>query len=346
MSSLNDGQSTNYLDEIPKLKQWFVGQTRAPTTDNLPSFHLWHMAKALRSGSYNQCRIWVDATNLILDSTDSVLQHILETDSFAVDMGKPLTDIYAFLAELAIKNGTGKTAFKTLERLADATGLAAFRFLSAWTAFNEQDIETCISECEKVDEPFAPIHTLLGQALLESGKVSEAIDALKVAAKIDQSDPLPRVQLIKAYLVVGLQVEAMRMIEECRTLVGDHIEVECLAAMTVLAGPNRTKEFTEKTLRQIAKHLEHNPSDFYAFAIAIELASELNRKDWGQKFVGLLDLDTHQDTKSFSSQLSFVLKKTGEREWYDVSKIIIEKTLNHVNLPGKNVAEYERRLTQ
>lgn len=327
MNSFTSENSIDVLDDLPKLNAWFVNQRKTPSMEYLSEFHLWNIVKALKSPSNSQCRIWVNSAELILDAAPSMLNHVLEADSFAITMGKPLTDLYSILAEAALRNGEGEKAFKTLQKMADKTGLAAFRFLSAWTAFNNEDIEICISECDKVSEPFAPLHTLMGQAFLEHGHTSEAIESLKIAIKIAPSDPLPRVQLIKAYLVTGLQKEAMRHVDECHKLVGDHIEIACLAALTVLAGPNHQQDFCERTLKQFGRHLHTDPSDIETFSIAMDLAINLDRKDWGSRYSATFEIKTPQNLQTLTLKISNILKKTGERQWHDVARTIIDKTL-------------------
>ncbi len=244
------------------------------------------------------------------------------------ELGASLSDIYSKLAESAIRLGEGQKAFKALQTLADKTELAAFRFLSAWTAFNIDQLPTCIAECEKVSDPFGPIHTLLGQAYLESGKVGDAIDALKVAVKMSPGNPLPLVQLVKAYLVTDMQIEACRTIDQCRKIVGLNIEVECLAAMSVMAGSSRTDDFCDRTLGAFETFLILQPWDFEAYSLALELAADLNKKLWAEKYTQIVDLSEIAQPLQLAKKVAALLKKTGDRQWHDISRKIIDKTLD------------------
>ncbi len=334
MSSLKSQKVLDALEQMPELNQWFLSQTKPVTMADPTSFHVWSLIRAMRADDRNRCRMWTESVLLLLESCTSVVNHILETDTLLNALGYSLTDIYTPLAEAAILSGEGSRSFCVLQKLADLSGLAAFRFLSAWTAFNDEKPNVCIAECEKASEPFAPIHTLLGQALLESGHIMEAIDALKVATKVAPLDPLPKVQLIKAYLVVGVPVEAMRLVDECRRIVGTNIEIECLAAMAISAGQGQKPEFAERTLLQFGKHIEENPFDFEAFALAIDVASNLSRKDWCQTYSKNLDLRDHCDMGSVLSKLPGILKRMNDLRWYDVAQIIIDKTLVVTQLQG------------
>jgi tetratricopeptide (TPR) repeat protein len=314
------------LSELPKLATWYKARiTRPPTLENPSEFHIWTITKAMQSSPTLRFRHWASGFDQIIESTSNMLAHVLETDELAITLGVSLPELYGFLAESAIHQNEGLLAFQRLKLLADKTHLAAFRFLAAWTAFNCDDLDLCVAECEKVHEPFAPIHTLLGQALLEAGKTVEAIESLKVAIQITRNDPLPLVQLIKAYLVVKLESEAMRLIEQCRTLVGHNLELECLAAMTILSSHQKNKDFSEKTLAEIYRYLHSTPTDIDAFAIGIELSTHLNLKDWATRFSEVVDFTPALDPGAFARSLAKVLKKIGERHWYDLSGVIIDK---------------------
>jgi tetratricopeptide (TPR) repeat protein len=316
------------ISSYPKLAAWFnAHHAKPPSIENLADFHMWGLAKAMRLSGILRFRQWSGIITDVVNASSSFLEHTLDTDTLATSLGTSLTDIYAALAEDAIIQGLGSEALSSLKCLADNTNLAAFRFLAAWAAFNLHKLDECIAECEKVNEPFAPIHTLLGQALLESGQPGEALDALKIAIELNPSDPLPLVQIIKAYLVSGIQIEAMRAVDRCRKLLGTHIEIECLAAMTIMAGQSRTKEFCDRTLNQFASHLTNEPGDVEAFSIAMELATELVDKDWAMRFLGLAEFSSSTNPINLAGKISKLLKKTGELHWHDLSRLIIDKTL-------------------
>ena len=322
------------LSGFPKLATWFLScHNKSPTIETLPEFHLWNLSKAMRMQGILRFRHWTATVNDVVNATSLFLEHIIETDTLATSLGTSLTDIYAALSEDSIIQGLGDATLVSMKSLADNTNLAAFRFLAAWTAFNIQKLDDCISECEKVNEPFAPIHTLLGQALLESGQPVDAIDALKVAIQLTPADPLPLVQIIKAYLVSGIQIEAMRCIDRCRILLGTHVEIECLAAMTILSGRSRSKEFCDRTLNQFATYLTNEPGDIEAFFIAMELATELSDKDRAETFLSLAEFTKGTNPLSLASKISKLLKKTGELHWHELSRQIIDKTLELTRNP-------------
>ncbi len=340
MRAWDDQQLEDELSLFPHVKEWwFVHQNRPPALAQTPEFHMSFLARALQAPVFHRCKIWTNAVKQMSELRGHVLEHILVTDTFATSLHTSLTDIYGKLAESALDNGEGSEAFSALKLIADKTELAAFRFLSAFVAFNMNDFDSCIAECELVTEPFAPIHTLLGQALLESGNPGDAIDALKVAASIAPNDPLPRVQLIKAYLVTGVQIEAMRHVDQCRKILGHHIEVECLAAMAIMSGPVRHADFNQRTLSALMRHMEAYPDDLEGFAIAIDLATALDEREWARKFTVVLELGRDANPQRIAVIVADALKKTGERQWHDLSRLIIDKTLPAARLLAATITQ-------
>lgn len=313
---------------LPKLNDWYLQRAgNPPGLSESEDFHLFALARALYTSQNAPHPSWSVTIEQILNSKPSLLQHILDTDALAVTMDTSVVDLYGILAEQALRNNQSQQAFNTLAKLADKTGLAAFRFLVAWIAFNVNDLEHCINECEKVNEPFAPIHTLLGQALLESGKVQSAIEALTVAAEIAPRDPLPLVQLVKAYIIIGRQQDCFAAINRCRKIVGNNLEIECLASIAILAGHYRPQDFCLHTLGNIAAKIEENPHDFQAFAIGMELAAELNLKNWAQRYAETWDSSQLANPQQIAKELTKILKRHQERNWHDVSRIVLDKTI-------------------
>jgi hypothetical protein len=119
----------------------------------------------------------------------------------------------------------------------------------------------------------------------------------------------------------------MRAVDRCRKILGTHIEIECLAAMTIMAGNSRTKDFCDRTLNQFATHLTNDPGDIEAFSIAMELATELVDKDWALRFLSLAEFSGETNPLNLAGRISKLLKKTGELHWHDLSRLIIDKTL-------------------
>lgn len=325
----SDDLYSGRAESMPKLESWFRKLLPTPPSiADAENFHLFALSKSLFQASHGQNLTWARALDQILETRTSCLQHILDTDALAGTMGTSIADIYGLLVEDALRSGRGKAAMQAMESLADKTKLAAFHFLAAFAAFNLDDFDRCINECEKVSEPFAPINTLMGQALLESGKPESAIEVLKIAVQVAPSDPLPVVQLIKAYLVCGLPQESMAAVSKCRKVIGNHIEIECLAVMGIMNAKEKPREFCEQTLANITALLQEDASDIDTFILGMELSSHLGLKTWADKMANILEIPETTNQLQIAKKLAPIIKKNGELSWMDISRVILDKVLS------------------
>jgi len=327
--TISDDLYSARAESMPNLESWFRKLSPTPPSiGDAEHFHLFALSKSLFQASHGQHLTWTRALAQILETRSSCLQHILETDALASTMGISIADIYGLLVEDALRSGHGKAAMQAMESLANKTKLAAFHFLAALAAFNLDDFDRCINECEKVSEPFAPIHTLMGQALLESGKPESAIESLKVAIEVSPTDPLPLVQLTKAYLVCGLPENSMAVVSKCRKVIGNHIEIECLAVMGIMAAKDKPREFCEHTLANITALLQEDASDIDTFILGMELSSHLESKTWADKMAHILEIPEMTNQLQIAKKLAPIIKKNGELSWMDISRIILDKVLS------------------
>jgi hypothetical protein len=328
MTTSND-LCSGRAESMPNLESWFRKLLATPPNiGDAESFHLFALSKSLFQASHGQHLSWAQALSQVLETRTSCIQHILDTDALASTMGTSIADIYGLLVEDALRSGHGKAAMLAMESLADKTKLAAFHFLAAFAAFNLDDFERCINECEKVSEPFTPINTLMGQAMLESGKPESAIEVLKVAIEVSPTDPLPLVQLTKAYLVCGLPEKSMATVSKCRKVIGNHIEIECLAVMGIMAAKEKPREFCEHTLANITALLQEDAADIDTFILGMELSSHLGSKTWADKLANILEIPEMTNQIQIAKKLAPIIKKNGELSWMDISRIILDKVLS------------------
>ena len=317
------------LDDLPLLWKWYKKHRSKVLDDNQPSAVAFLLAavQALVTPGSEKHRLWIQGVHTFLRNSIDPFQDFLELDSLSQDLGKPVSELLSQLCESAIIAGEGQKAFESMRNLANRVPLAVLRFLSAWVAMNVGDLDACIDECEKEAEPQAPIYTLLGQALLESGRAEEAIDALRISLKLDQNDILAVCQLAKAFLVAGNTKEAIKTIEHCRDLVGDHIEIECLAAMIAIADGSPPQEFSNLTLKRLSHYIEQNPGSIDVLILAFDLACVMNSQSGAEQLLKNADFTTWCMQKDFQKRTAQILKKLSEAEWYHVSKIFIDKVL-------------------
>lgn len=312
------------MEHLPKLWNWFRAKETDPTKQIYETL-LCDIVRGLLATGREGVRFWSHGLESFQRSSNDVLTDFLLADSLSQELGKPLTEHLASLCEKAIHFGDGAKILVVLQGIASKTNLSSLRFLAAWTAMNIGDLVTCIDECEKEVEPHAPIYTLMGQALLESGRAYEAIDALKVAIKIDPQDILALFQLVKALLVTDRANEATSYAERCRIIAGHSVEVECLSAMVVVADHGKNAEFADETMRRLSSYFKEDPGNLDLLTIAFDVADVKGDQMSAAGLFNAADIQRLARRPDFMRKFAAILKKLGERRWYALSQQLAEK---------------------
>lgn len=314
------------LEDLPKLWQWFRSK-QAGSLDHPAEVLLWNVVRGLITPGRDGARAWIQGLDQFVNCSASPRDDFLIADSLSQEMGSPLVDHFSQLGEICIRAEEGPRALASLVALSNKVNLSAIRFLAAWTALNTGDLETCIDECEKEIEPHAPIYTLLGQALLESGRSNEAIEALKIAIKLDRHDALALFQLIKAYLVMGNTHEAAAASDRCRLVVGKNVELECLSAMVVLSDHAKNHDFAEQTLNRLGQFFKEDPGNLDLMTLAFDVADMKGDQIALANLFRTADISRLARRSDFLSKMTLILKKLGERQWFGLSQQLSEKIL-------------------
>lgn len=319
------------LEELPKLWQWFRTKQAGELT-HPAEILLWNVVRGLINPGREGTKAWLHGVEQFVRCSANHREDYLIADSLSQEMGATLADHFSQLSELAIRADDGLKAMNSIALLANKVNLSAIRFLAAWTALNAGDLETCIDECEKEIEPHAPIYTLLGQALLESGRSFDAIDALKIAIKLDGQDALAMFQLVKAYLVVGNTKEAAEAANRCRTVTGKNVEIECLSAMIVLTDRARNHEFAEQTLTRLGQFFKEDPGNLDLLTLTFDVADIKGDQVALTNLFNMADMSRLARRADFLSKMTQILRKLGERQWYGLSQQLADKMLKVSNM--------------
>ncbi len=314
------------LASLPKLWRWYCSKQTVSFTHPAEIF-LWNIVIGLVTPGTDGVRSWMQGIDQFIRCSSSPRDDFLIADSLSLELGLPLVDHFSRLAEMAIRADEGQRATHSLVLLANKVNLSAVRFLAAWAALNTGDLETCIDECEKEIEPHAPMYTLLGQALLESGRALEAVDALKVAIKLDATDALAFFQLIKAYLVIGDTQHAAQTANRCRLIIGKNIEIECLSAMIVLADQAKNHEFADQTLARLAEFFRDDPGNLDLMTLAFDVADMKGDQITLANLFSMADIVRLARRSDFLAKVTLILKKLGDRQWFGLSKQLSERIL-------------------
>lgn len=314
------------LSHLPRLWQWYCSKQSGNLTDPAEML-LWNLTRGLLTPGRDGTKIWLHGIDAFLRTSLSPLEDFLTTESYSQELGRPLMEHFSSLAETAIRLGDGEKILPYMQRLADKVPLSAIRFIAAWTALNISDYTTCIEECEKEPEPNNPIYTLLGQALLESGRAPEAVDALTVAVRLDSNDVMSFFQLVKALLVCNRTQEATLFAEQCRQLAGPNIEVECLSAMVVVADRAQNMKFAEETMGRLMNFFREDPGNLDLMILAFDVADVSGNQNGLSSLFQQADLQKLARRPDFTTKISRMMRRLGEKGWFLMSKELTDRLI-------------------
>jgi len=267
-----------HLSAYPGLLRWFEQQAQTPPSlENSPEFLVWRLCDAINTLNSAGARRWLDAFRLFLQRSSDPLKDFLAAEGLVDSHGAPIMELIGVIAEHTVRREQGDQFFDAMRSGADSTRLVVFRFFAAWTALNTGRLEQCVAECEKVDQPFAPLYTLHGQALLELGRCREAIEILEIATKLASTEPLGWFQLAKARHLSGEPDQAFVALRQCRQLSPHNLEVSlymALVALEINADTSLAEEASEGATR-LMSNFGANPMVVFTF---LRLACRTGKK--------------------------------------------------------------------
>ncbi len=264
---------------------------------------------------------WVKASSLFCEVSGNPLGDFLQAEQILNENGQSAVDIISTIAASSFEWNQEKKAFATILKMTNLTGLTALRFTSAWLAFNMDQFEICIQECEKIDDHGYHVHGLMGQAYLESGQPHQAIESLRVALALNERDAAVWFQLAKAAFVVDQYDEAWHALESCTLINGLGPEVvilHCAIACTICesnpsAGSQRRSEAVT-AVRQIFM-ADPNKSLLVVYAAKLALFAK-SETDFIDEMGWFHDIDGKLQNEIVTADISDVLKKLQKKGWY------------------------------
>jgi tetratricopeptide (TPR) repeat protein len=241
--------------------------------------------------------------------------------------GAEVLELASEFGEHALSGGLSGAFFAAMQLSADVTGLVAFRFLSAWTALNSGDLESCVTECDKIDEPHAPVLTLQGQALLELGRTNDAIDALQSAVTMVPDELLAWFQLAKAHHVAGRWSDAWTALERSRRLAPDSDEVALLTALSALGAPAAAprQKMLEEAWRCLSPHLPALADNIIVVVTLLQVCMQADDKNGALQTVQGAAWDRLAPQRETYMQLSPILLGLKDKQWFDVVGQLLAK---------------------
>jgi tetratricopeptide (TPR) repeat protein len=315
------------LDDHPGLADWYRTTVKSASDTSSPSARLVRrLCECLGANDSSAVRQWLDAFSQFFTTSANPLAEFLDAEALVQSCDADLLDLLSEFGEAAVRTHQAAVFFSSMQRAADATGLVALRFLAAWTALNTGRLEQCVDECDKIDEPFSSIFTIQGQALLELGRVAEAIQALTAATKLAPSEILAWFQLAKAYHVMDRHSEAFAALEQCRRLAPQSEEVALFMAM-VAAEPTCDTELGITAFDALGQHLERMSGEPVVIFALLRLALRQQDKPRFQRVVAAAEWARAAAHEGFVKELAEILRALHDRQWMDMAGALLARVV-------------------
>ncbi len=254
--------------------------------------------------------------------------HYNDIEELCFSLKCELTQLLAIIAELAIQHDHGEKTQKCFHNIANSTNQVQIRFLSAWTAFNTQQYETCIAECDAITDTFAPVYGLMGQAYLETGRIKDAIECLTTASRLLPQDATTWFQLGKAHHVSGDLKNAISAIKMCVKLLPNADEALLyLALLHAEAGLN--SDDTRHALNQSLQLLTRHDANLQVATTLLKLASITQEAMLAETIVKKVMWSKIRDTEQITKLMPQLLRSLQTQQWHHLAQEILTQVTIH-----------------
>ncbi len=312
------------LADYPSLEDWF--RTMAKKTlslDHPADKFIMSIDKLLRSESEHRLSVWFQEVNQFIDNSSNIYADLIRIEQVLADHSFDLMGFVSELGELAVINDKGRAFYSCIGMLADQSGLAAFRFLAAWTALNTGQLQECVAECEKVEQPIACIYTIQGQAMLELGMAEEAVDCLHAATKLSSSETLAFFQLAKAYHALSDYKSAWKALVDCEALTGQNIEVATFFGLIALCEP--TEDRLKYCWDRLSPYLSNEGEQSELVFMLMDLSFTAEIPEWFSNIVDRVDWEQTKKNPAFFNKLPWILSKLDGLHWSQENIVFLDK---------------------
>lgn len=317
------------LQDYPKLARWYLGRIDSPpTSDDLVGHFIWMICRCLQQDDAAMVASWVSSLKEFANTSQSPCDDYRRAEEILAEAGLNISELATEVAETAVKKGTTDDLLNMMTRMADDSHLVVFRFLAAWIALNTDDLNRCVDECEKIDQPFASVYTIHGQALLELGRPKEAIEVLNVAVSISPNEILAWFQLAKAYHIEGDVEKSWNALELTRRLAPQSAEVAAFMAMIALQEP-RDSDRLRKAGSILFPHLTEFAANEGLAVTALQLAMALQDQAQAAIIAETAHWDKFVLAPGFLKKLPPILRSLAQLEWNGVAaSLLIKATID------------------
>ena len=264
---------------------------------------------------------WAEALSGFLATSANPHNDFLIADRIGSGLQFQILDVSSKVAEAAVMSDEPtETLQQRFSELADVTSLAALRFISAWMLFNVGQINECIEECDKCDQPFAHIMALQGQALLESGNPTEALPVLETAIKLVPHDPVPRFQAAKAALILEEYSKAWDDLSACWNMAPGTPEIAMLMGMVVARQASCDVGQVDHAWNALSPFMTDLATHDEAVACLIDIAARRSDKAGALEVIRTMDGSVLAQSGEFLKRVPKHLKAFSTLGWSDVAQ--------------------------
>jgi hypothetical protein len=321
-------QVNSRLELYPQLASWYSENKYQPPSPSDHIAHLmWSTCHALSHEDLKLLPLFGKALKGFCDKTGTADKDFQQVEKMFSQGGLNFMELTTELAELAIRLSHGTAYFELMRQVADKTHLAIFRFIAAWTALNLNDLKLCVEECEKIDEPFACVYTIHGQALLELGYPEQAIEILEVATSLSPKEILTQFQLTKAYHVTDQLEKAWASVKKCQNIEQHNEEVSAMMAIIALTKRDNI-EWLEASWNHLSSHMHYDQYNLTMLTIMCDIGFCLKKKERLAPLIEKTNWTLYKNDQAFMQKLSWLLKQLDELKWNDLASILLTKLLD------------------
>ena len=312
------------LDDYPDLARWYATQSQKPLQERPVVQFIWSLCRGLDGRSGNLIEELPELLEVLSSSSENLRVDLQAIEGTLGQEGLRFNEFLAQAAEAAIHQEIGPRYFEMFRKLADVSGVAMFRFLAAWIAMNTGNPEVCVQECEKVDAPLSHFAILQGQALLELGRLIDAVESFRIASELAPSDLLARFQLAKALYVQRQFSEAWSTLIECHQMAGRSGEVALLSAV-VCCEADFDEERAKFAWNLLYPHLQSNPAHVEVVLSLLKLATQIKSQELMAQLIPQVNWKAIGANPVFVKNLAPLLRALYKQGWYDVTAEFLAK---------------------
>ena len=234
------------------------------------------------------------------------------------------TDFLSFIGDMGEQTIASPSAAgfqKAMEESADATNLACLRFMSAWVCINEGEMQKCVDQCELIDEIYAPILTIKGQAQISLGHIEEAILTLVDACKHSPQEILAWFQLAKAYHITNRPEASWNALLKCENLAPQSAEVSLFMGIVALE-----MEQSDKVLHAyecLSSHQSYLIKNASLNLTLIKLSLKIGDPAQIKEIIAIPDWDAIVDQPEFFREIPGILRDLEELDQMNIARDLL-----------------------